>query len=74
MGAEHSQQTAQASPRKTETANFDFRYESQTFERDYRQTFAGGNITSSGGKESEKNYYWSEVGMDVVKKMEDRKI
>ena len=67
MGAEHSQQTQQSSPRKTETANFDFRYDGPTLERDHPQT-------GLEGKESDKNYFWLEVGLDAVKKMEDRKL
>ena len=80
MGAEQSthqspvhHQTQQL--RKTETANFDFRHDG-TIQRSFLVEAVGdprtkGRLENTRGKEKrDNNYYWLEVGMDVVKKID----
>ena len=80
MGAEQSthqspvhHQTQQL--RKTETANFDFRHDG-TIQRSFLLEGSGGESRNEGRQEKinkenrDKNYYWLEVGMDVVKKID----
>ena len=81
MGAEQSQQPGQNSIRKTETANFDFRYERPTIENKilrsqatYRRNMFEGNKSLQSRRERidssamhDNSYYWLEVGTDVVK-------
>ena len=76
MGAEQSTTThpsAHHQPqqiRKTETADFDFRYDGKTIQRSFLlESSESRNEGRQENKENrDKNYYWLEVGMDVVKK------
>ena len=81
MGAEHStsQPASHHQPqqvRKTETANFDFRHDGATIQRSFlvetgRQYRTEGGQEKTRSKENrDNNYYWLEVGMDVVKKID----
>ena len=81
MGAEQSTSQAAAhhqpqQVRKTETANFDFRHDGATIQRSFlveagRQTRTEGRLENTRSKENrDKGYYWLEVGMDVVKKID----
>ena len=81
MGAEQSshQSPGHHQPqqlRKTETANFDFRHDGATIQRSFLVEAVGearteGKLENTRSKEKrDKNYYWLEVGMDVVKKID----
>ena len=81
MGAEQSTAQSSTQPRgqqlrKTETANFDFRHEEGTTQRSFLPEASGmsgteGRQDTTRSKESrDSNYYWLEVGMDVVKKID----
>ena len=60
--------------RKTETANFDFRHDGTTIQRSF--LLEAGESRNERRQEKmnkenrDKNYYWLEVGMDVVKKID----
>ena len=82
MGAEQSSEQAASHHRpqqlrKTETANFDFRQDGATLQRSFLVE-AGGESRTEGRRENtrrkektrDNNYYWLEVGMDVVKKID----
>ena len=82
MGAEQSQQPGQNPIRKTETANFDFRYERPSLENksprsqgsSQRNTWEGNKSPQSkeridSSSKNDNSYYWLEVGTDVVKRI-----
>ena len=61
--------------RKTETANFDFRHDGATIQRSFLLEAGGdpgtkGRLETTRSKEKRDKYYWLEVGMDVVKKID----
>ena len=80
MGAEQStdQSPSHHQPqqlRKTETANFDFRHDGPTIQRSFLEAVGDprtkGRLENTRSKEKrDNNYYWLEVGMDVVKKID----
>ena len=73
MGAEQSREPAL---RKTETANFDFRFD-QPFKKDNEESTQSNHTSTSINKKTgcrEPNMktgdYWLEVGLDVVKRLD----
>ena len=87
MGADQSRDSFQGNVRKTETANFDFRSEVPSrFSNEDRRSIGSNswnkptinNFSSTKHKtgetalnDSRNNCYWLEVGMDVVKRLDN---